>query len=229
MRIQRIAPHIAFLLLLQACAQVIRGPETKTPVSAASVVPDAATPTQTAVQGRDLSTPPSASSVPSVTPTVTLVSELREIPREETASPLPTSTPLLASESRQGLIKGRSGYESPFELRYDKSVWYEVPGRLFLSHRSIRGCVVNWSAGGRGAEGARLLSQAKKQIGDYEAEFRAFWDIGLMTFAFTLPEGYYLFEVDFASRVRRQVMEQCRAEVEKLLEGFAPLREGGSP
>lgn len=211
------------LLFLQACAPSTFSPLTSVGTeSPPTSQPAAPSPTPSLLNN---DAPQSLMPTPTLLPTVTLVGE-PDPPRnrlQRSASSDAPSPTLQVTQQPFASIQALSGYDSRFELRYDEDTWDLRPSEALLIHRSMPECQVYWFAGGRGAEGARLLTREIKRIGDYEVEIRAFWDIGLMTFSYDLPEGYYLFEVEFERGVPRRTMERCKVAVEKLLEGFRPL------
>ncbi|MCS6773143.1 MAG: hypothetical protein NZ693_03410, partial [Thermoflexales bacterium] len=138
-------------------------------------------------------------------PTVTLVGRM---------SPLPTPAARRAEGVILRLVGGYGGV--PFELRYDPAVWRLIPDvPATLAHTSIPGCVFDPQAGGRGAD--EPMSVEKRMIAGYEFEVRSFFGDNLASFILSLPEGYYLFVIDFIDPVPRETFIRCREEAAKLL------------
>lgn len=123
------------------------------------------------------------------------------------------------------LVGGYGG--RPFELSYSPDVWRPVfgPDRQWVRfvHTAIPGCELDPQAGGRGADGELVVE--KRIIAGYEFEVRTFFGDDLIAFSLSLPEGYYLFSVDYFQRVPPETLIRCREAVAALLESFRLVKE----
>lgn len=193
---------------------------TNTETPALGVLLPVATPSPTETTSPEASltpTPlPEATPVAQVEPTVTLVGGLEPVQAPSATRPVKLTL---------RLVGGYGG--TPFELRYDPSIWQPVFGAemqwVRFRHTSIPGCELDPQAGGRGVDGTMVVE--KRVIAGYEFEVRTFFGDDLVAFAASLPEGYYLFSVDYIQRVPPETLIRCREEVAALLESFRLVKE----